>query len=143
MFKTGKKTQQKAAPRRAMVMLNLWLTYSLWILSAPPLCFVSLRRIAMVAPINPPNSKMVILPPILTEKRVRICRLSSYVMVPKIEMNKASSGPALPPIAAKAIHIERAHLKAPTAVFPYVSAVFSSERYVLIYKLSLNALSEF
>lgn len=61
------------------------------------------------------------LPPTSTEKSEIICRLSSKVMTPIITMIKASRGPPLPPMAAKAIDMERAHLNAWTAVAPNVS----------------------
>ena len=42
-------------------------------------------------------------------------------MVPKMTIIIAYNGPPRPPIAAKAMQRDNAHLNAPTAVFPWVS----------------------
>lgn len=41
--------------------------------------------------------------------------------MPKTTIINASKGPPLPPMAAKAMERDNAHLKAPTAVLPSVS----------------------
>ncbi len=135
----GKKTQKKAAPKNAKVMLNREEVYYLRATTFS-FCLNKVNTTETTVPINPPNMKIVSDPPTSYMWLEMICLLSSYKTPPIKMKNMISRGPALPTTEANAIVIVKAILNAPVAVKPRVfQTVFPSgpsympisERYIM------------
>jgi hypothetical protein len=69
-----------------------------------------------VIPKNPPKAKMEKVPKASCPKLMQTFRLSSYPMIPTIDMMRVSKGPILPITAPKAIIMASAHFTAAVMV---------------------------